>query len=89
MASISNPSTMAPIGNNLLQTTAYSAPPAVGPANTAARGQVEAGVLESSTVDIAREFTNLLTYQRSYQANSRVITTTDQILQETVNLIHG
>jgi flagellar hook protein FlgE len=42
--------------------------------------------VESSTVDIAKEFTNLIVYQRGYQANSRVITTVDEISQETINL---
>jgi flagellar hook protein FlgE len=43
--------------------------------------------LEASTADMATEFTNLLTYERSYQAASRVITTADQLMQETVNLV--
>ena len=44
------------------------------------------GAIESSTVDIAREFTNLIVLQRGYQANSRVITTVDELSQETINL---
>ncbi len=88
VASITNPTSLSGVGNNMLQATAQTAPAAIGTANTGDRGQVEAGVLEASTVDIATEFTNLLTYQRSYQADSRVITTADQLLQETVNLIH-
>ena len=47
----------------------------IGAANTGGHGQIVAGALESSTVDIATEFANLLTFQRSYQADSRVITT--------------
>lgn len=88
VASISNPDSLLSVGNNNLAAGADTGAPTIGTANTGSRGQIAAGALESSTVDIAQEFTNLLTFQRSYQANSRVITTTDQLLQETVNLIH-
>ena len=77
------------MGNNNLAASATTATPAIGAANTGSRGQIVAGALESSTVDIAQEFTNLLSFERSYQANSRVITTADQLLQETLNLVHS
>jgi flagellar hook protein FlgE len=48
--------------------------------------KIRSGVLEMSNVDIANEFINLITAQRSYQANARIITTDDQILQETMNI---
>jgi len=48
--------------------------------------KIRSGMLEMSNVDIANEFINLITAQRSYQANARVITTDDQILQETMNI---
>jgi len=89
VASISNPESLTSAGNNNLAASATTATPSVGAANTGSRGQIVAGALESSTVDIASEFTNLLTFERGYQANSRVITTADQILQETINLIHA
>ena len=44
------------------------------------------GALEYSTVDIAREFTNLIVFQRGYQANSRVVIAVDELSQETINL---
>jgi flagellar hook protein FlgE len=88
LASISNPSSLLQVGNNNLQASATTAQVAVGAAGTGGRGQIVGGALESSTTDMATEFTNLLTYERSYQAASRVITTSDQLLQETVNLIH-
>jgi len=88
IASIGNPETLISLGDNNLQPSATTAQAAIGAANTGGRGQVLAGSLESSTSDMATEFTNLLTYERSYQAASRVITTSDQLLQETVNLIH-
>jgi flagellar hook protein FlgE len=89
LASISNPDSLLNVGNNNLKAAPDSATPAIGTANSGSRGQIVAGALESSTVDIAQEFTNLLTFQNSYQANSRVITTSDELLQETVNLIHA
>ncbi|HEU5020610.1 MAG TPA: flagellar hook-basal body complex protein, partial [Bryobacteraceae bacterium] len=89
VASISNPASLSSVGNNNLAATSATGAPSIGTANSGSRGQIVAGSLESSTVDIAQEFTNLLTFERGYQANSRVITAADQILQETVNLIHG
>ena len=89
MASIQNPQSLASVGNNNLQATPFTAPPAIGAAASGGRGQVVAGAVESSTSDMATEFTNLLTFERSYQAASRVITTSDQLMQETVNLIRS
>ena len=89
MASIIDPTSLASAGNNNLAATANTATPVVGAANTGDRGQIVAGSLESSTVDIATDFANLLTFQRGYQADSRVITTADELAQETVNLIHA
>ena len=89
MASIANPDSLQEVGDNNLAATAQTATPAVGAAGTGSLGTIEAGSLESSTVNIAQEFTNLLTFQRSYQADSRVITTADELAQETVNLIHS
>jgi len=87
LASITNPSSLLVVGNNYLQPSAATGAPIVGTAGSGPRGQIIAGALESSTVDIAQEFTSLLTFQRSYQANSRVITTADSLTQETLNLI--
>jgi len=46
------------------------------------------GSIEASTVDIASEFTSLIVYQRAYEANAHVVTTADQLSQDTINLIH-
>jgi flagellar hook protein FlgE len=86
IASIGNPESLMAMGNNLFQLGVGSAIPSVGAAGAGGRGKVVGGALEASTVDIAREFTNLIVYQRSYQANARVITTADQLGQEVVNL---
>ncbi|MEZ5363008.1 MAG: flagellar basal body rod C-terminal domain-containing protein [Bryobacterales bacterium] len=57
-----------------------------GPANSGGLGSIVGLSLETSNVDIAKEFTDLLTYQRGFQANSRVITTADELNQEALNL---
>jgi flagellar hook protein FlgE len=89
LASILNPDSMQTLAGNTYGLTSATAIPAVGVPNTGARGTITGGALESSTVDIATEFTNLLTFERGYQADSKVITTEDQILQQTVGLIQG
>jgi flagellar hook protein FlgE len=88
VAAIANPTSLVQVGDNNLQASATTAQPAIGAAGTGGRGQIEGASLESSTTDMAAEFTQLLTYERSYQAASRVISTSDQLTQETVNLIH-
>ncbi|MBZ5575027.1 MAG: flagellar hook protein FlgE [Acidobacteriia bacterium] len=86
LASIRNPSTMLSVGNNNLLPTIDTSAPAVGAADSGGRGTVTGGALETSTVDIAAQFTNLMSFQRSYEASSKVITTTDQMMQTLINL---
>lgn len=86
MASIRNPESMIAVGDNNFQLSARSALPAIGLPNTGGRGQIMGGSVEYSTVDIAREFTNLIVLQRGYQANSRVVTAVDELSQDTINL---
>ena len=66
--------------------TATAGAAVVGEANTAGLGAIVGLSLEFSNVDIAQEFTNLLTFQRGFQANSRVITTADELNQEALSL---
>lgn len=87
MASIRNPGSLIAIGANEYQLSALSAAPVIGTPGTGGRGQVVGGSIEASTVDIAREFTNLIQYQRDYEANAHVVTTADQLSQSTINLI--
>jgi flagellar hook protein FlgE len=87
VANIPNPNSMLSVGNNDFEATSQTAAPIIGTANTGGRGQIVGGALEQSTVDIATEFSNLITLQNAYQANSRVVTTEDQILQQTVSLV--
>ncbi|MEJ7606027.1 MAG: flagellar hook-basal body complex protein [Bryobacteraceae bacterium] len=86
MAVLTNPSSLTSAGNNFYRVGSGSASPTYGIAESGGRGKIEAGALEASTVDIAREFTNLIVFQRGYQANSRVITTADELSQETLSL---
>ena len=86
MATVRNPDSLIAVGNNCYQLSALSALPAVGTPGTGGRGQVEGGAVESSTVDMATEFTNLIVYQRAYEASAKVITTVDQMSQDTINL---
>jgi flagellar hook protein FlgE len=87
MATVRNPESLIATGNNNYQLSARSALPAVGLPGTGGRGSVKGGAVESSTVDIAQQFTNLIVYQRGYEANSKVITAVDQLSQTTISLI--
>lgn len=87
MASIRNPDTLLAAGNNNFQLSARTATASIGAPGTGGRGQIVGGSVEASTVDIAEEFTNLIVYQRGYEANSRVVTAADQLSQSTINLI--
>jgi flagellar hook protein FlgE len=86
IAAIANPESMISEGNNNFRLTSTSASAAIGAAGTGGRGEVRGSALESSTADIAQEFTNLIRFQRAYQANSRVVSTVDEVTQETLNL---
>ena len=86
LANIRNSSSLIAVGNNNFQGTAVTALPAIGVPETGGRGTVVGGAIESSTVDIATEFTNLIIYQRAYEANARVVTAVDELSQDTINL---
>ena len=86
IASIRNPQSLIATGNNNFEASEQTALPAIGLPNTGGRGDVVGGSLEASTVDIAKEFTNLIVYQRAYEVNAKVVTTVDQISQDTVAL---
>ena len=86
LATVRNPDSLIAVGDNNFQLSALSALPAVGVPGTGGRGQVLGGAVESSTVDMATEFTNLIVFQRAYEASAKVITTVDQLSQTTINL---
>lgn len=73
-------------GSNIWTETANSGVAQIGTANTGARGSIEAGKLEMSNVNLAQEFSDMIITQRGFQANSRIITTSDEMLQELMNL---
>jgi flagellar hook protein FlgE len=73
-------------GNNLYSETFGSGQPLVGAPGSSGRGLVQANTLELSNIDIAEQFVRMITAQRGFQASSRVITTTDELLAELVNL---
>lgn len=75
------------VGHNLYQATSESGDPAVGAPGTGSRGGLISFALEESNVDLENEFVDMIHSQRTYQANARVITTTDKTLQELVNLL--
>ncbi len=86
LALFTNPGGLLKAGSNLYAESSNSGPAAVGAAGTGGRGTLTAGALEMSNVDLAQEFTNMITAQRGFQANARVITTSDELLQELISL---
>jgi flagellar hook protein FlgE len=87
LATFSNPAGLSKQGRNLLLPSVASGLPVLTLALAGRVGLITSGALESSNVDIAEEFTKLIVSQRSFQANARTITTTDEVLQELVNII--
>lgn len=74
------------LGGNLLRETAASGQPTIGDAGSGGRGAIKSGALEQSNVDLANEFVRMIAAQRGFQANSKTITTADQLLQELMQL---
>jgi flagellar hook protein FlgE len=86
LANFNNVNGLEKIGDSMFRSTVNSGLAQVGAAGSAGLGLITSGALEMSNVDLAQEFTNLVIAQRGFQANSRIITTSDEILQELVNL---
>jgi flagellar hook protein FlgE len=86
MATFTNPGGLVKEGQSLFVVSANSGNAQVGTPGTDGRGQITGGYLEMSNVELAQQFTSMITAQRGFQANSRVITTSDEMLQELVNL---
>ena len=74
-------------GQNLWNPSANSGDPIIGQPNSNGRGTVNTGTLEGSNVDLAQQFTNVIVAQRGFQSSSRVITASDQMLQDLVSII--
>lgn len=86
MATFTNPGGLERMGNNLFRGTDNSGIAEIGEAGDGGRGIMNSGFLEQSNVDISQEFTDLIVTQRGFQANTRVVTTVDEMLQDLINI---
>lgn len=87
LAKFNNPGGLLKTGGNYYQQTTNSGAPSLGePLGEGGHGAIKSGSLEMSNVDLSEEFTEMIVAQRGFQANTRIITTSDEILQELVNL---
>lgn len=86
IADFNNPQGLERIGQTSFRESANSGAAQLGVPSQGTRGKITAGALEMSNVDLAAEFTNLILAQRGFQASSRVITTSDQVLEDLVNI---
>jgi flagellar hook protein FlgE len=86
LANFNNPAGLMKLGSNAYGESAAAGIANVGAAGSGGRGTLIGSSLEQSNVDMAKEFTQMILAQRGYQANSKSITTADQLLQETLNL---
>ena len=87
LASFVNPGGLQRAGQNLWNPSGNSGDAIIGEPNTNGRGAISTGTLETSNVDLAQQFTNIIIAQRGFQSSSRVITASDQMLQDLVNII--
>jgi flagellar hook protein FlgE len=86
LTNFTNPGGLTRTGNNLFAVSNNSGPATPGTPGTNGLGTVQVGFLEMSNVDLAAQFTNMIIAQRGFQANSRVITASDEVLQDLVNI---
>ena len=86
LAAFSNPGGLIKQGSSLFTTSANSGVAQIGVAGVGGRGTLTGGTLEGSNVDLGQEFTNLIIAERGFEANSKVITASDELLQDLVNL---
>jgi flagellar hook protein FlgE len=86
LAKFENPEALFKVGNNRLKESRDSGGPSLGAPGSSGRGKLFAKSLERSTVDLATEFVNMIQNQRGFQANAKTITTTDELLNEVIQL---
>ena len=84
-----NPNGLARSGNNEFRPTSNSGQPTVGSALTSSLGQISTGYLEQSNVDLSNEFTNMIVTQRGFQANTKIVSTVDEMLQTVIQMKQG
>ncbi len=87
LAGFSNVGGLARRGDNMFAETTASGVPQIGRPQSGGRGSVSGGVLEGSNVDLGSQFSNMIVTQRGFQANARIISAADVMLQEAVNLV--
>ena len=87
LANFANPNGLEKTGENAYRTTVNSGDPVFSTPGTGGSGSLNPGSLEMSNVDLTAQFADMITTQRGFQANSRVITTTDEMLEELVNMV--
>ncbi|MCL4456265.1 MAG: flagellar hook-basal body complex protein [Nitrospirae bacterium] len=86
LARFTSPTGLSKQGKNIYSESAKSGSPIIGAANTSGRGNILASSLETSNVDLAEEFVRLIAAQRGFQANTRAVTTTDDLLSELMSI---
>jgi flagellar hook protein FlgE len=86
IADFRSPWDLTSLGQGIYEASRASGDAAIGAAGSGGRGDISSGTLEESNVDLSKEFLKMITAQRGFQASSRVITTTDQILNDVINL---
>jgi flagellar hook protein FlgE len=86
LATFNNPAGLEKEGDSTYTSSANSGLAEIGVAGAGGRGTLVSGALEMSNVDLATEFTNMIIAQRGFEANSKVITTSDDMLQDLVNI---
>jgi flagellar hook protein FlgE len=89
LADFNNPSGLLRVGDNMYGVSGNSGGAVLGYSLEGSQSTMTSGALEMSNVDLAQEFTSMIVTQRGFQANSRVITNSDEMLQEVVNLKRG
>ncbi len=86
MSNFPNPNGLSRVGDNMWRATDNSGTAVVGTAQSGGRGVINSGYLEQSNVDISSEFSDLIITQRGFQANTKIITTVDEMLQDLINM---
>ncbi|HWD41196.1 MAG TPA: flagellar hook protein FlgE [Fimbriimonas sp.] len=88
LASFTNPAGLTSLGANMFTVSSNSGSPVVGTANTGSRGSINSGFLEQSNVDLSTNLTNLIITQRGFEANTKIVSTVDEMLQDIMQMKH-
>ena len=86
LAAFNNPDGLISAGDSMYTKSTNSGEPQIGTTSTGGRGTLTPGSLEMSNVDLAQQFTNMIVAQRAFQANSKIITTDDTILDDLIQM---